>query len=95
MLNEDPALFDFPRPVRVLTGVELLGRYFLLLRFAGDLDRILDLESAMVGAEFEPLLVSYASFKLMAIDHGEALVWSTGARVEAEALYRDSKPAVP
>lgn len=79
-----------------VTGVRVLGRYLVELRFANGELNVIDLEPLLWGPMFEPIVRDYAFFCQIAVDpEAGTIVWPNGADLSPRTLYAESKPAVP
>jgi hypothetical protein len=79
-----------------VTGVRVLGRYVVELRFANGELKVIDLEPLLWGPMFEPLVGDYGLFRQVRVDpDAGTIVWPNGADLSPRTLYGESKPAVP
>ena len=85
----DPALV-------VVTGVRVLSRYVLELRFDTGEVKVIDTEPMLWGPAFEALLADYSMFRRVHVDPDTGTIaWPNGADLAPDELYLRSKAAVP
>ena len=83
-------------PLIDVTGVRVLARYVVELRFADREVRVIDLEPLLWGPMFEALVRDYSLFRQVRVDPKAGTIgWPNGADISPRTLYAESKPIVP